>query len=67
MQIFYGICIYMLASSFLMVAYVWVRNVITRKSVAVQVAHEKQELFEETEPEDSILEEYHHYGQKKTA
>ena len=65
MHIFYGILIFMLSSSILMVAYVWIRDIINRKSITAQIAAESSEPLEEIENTEEIL-EYPNY-MKKTA
>ena len=65
MHIFYGILIFMLSSSMLMVAYVWIRDIINRKSITAQIAAESSEPLEEIENTEEIL-EYPNY-MKKTA
>lgn len=66
MHILYGILIFMLSSSLVMVGYVWIRDIINRKSVAAQVAAETSESFEEMEDGEESLQEYPGY-MKKTA
>lgn len=66
MQIIYSILIFMLSSSMLMVGYVWIIDIVNRKSIAAQIAAESNEPFEEIEHNEEILEEYPNYI-KRTA
>ena len=56
----------MLSSSLLMVTYVWIRDIVNRKSIAAQIAAEGNESFEEIENTKTTAEDYHDY-MKKTA
>jgi len=63
MHLFFGIFMFMLASSLLLVGYVWIRDIKHKKTQPIP-ANAGEELFDNVEPAKTTLAEYPDLRQK---